>query len=519
MNTLRPFQEEDLRTIAANRFRALVANAPGTGKTILCLAAIQRNPGLLPAVIVCPASVVHNWAKEARLWTPGVLIHLIEDTTTPIPKRCDLYILSWSLLALRWQALRRCQPRLLIGDEIHFAKNEDALRTQAMASLCATTPHLLLLSGTPIINETEELDAIHTLFGAHKPVMIRRLLEDVAKDIPPKTRAIVSIELPPKVAARYRSAAEDFAAWLERELAQRMEQGEAEDAAARALAAEALIKIGYLRRILAVGKVFAASDLTARLVRTGEPVVLFAEHKAVISRLCKCLRDQRIPYVLIDGSTSQTARHQAVERFQANKVPVFIGSKAAKEGLTLTAARHLIFVERYWTAAEEEQGEDRIRRIGQTHPTKIWFLHAPGTVDDRISAIIERKRRLVHNAIGSASIAETPEATVEALITTWSKHVGAPLPEVAKLGLTDALPPLPRNVDTLRIQFHGSRWTAAAALTWCRMLGYTPQGSTRTADGFAFQIQPATCFLPGQFTAFRVAHDVTLYVGKRKATR
>jgi len=521
MNILRPFQQEDLDTLTANGYRALIANAPGTGKTILCLSAIMRNPDkLLPAIIICPASVVRNWRKEARDWAPGMRVHLVEDTTSPLPKRqYDIYVLSWALLATRWQELALKHPQLIIGDEIHFAKNEDALRTQAMSSLCARSPHLLLLSGTPIINDTDELDSINGLFGAKRPVMIRRLLEDVAKDIPEKTRARVSVELPSRVAARYTSAAEDFAAWLEKEMAQRMSRGEAEDAAARALAAEALVKIGYLRRILAIGKVYAAADFTARLVRAGEPVVLFAEHQAVIRRLEKCLRKQRIPFVTIDGSTSSKARHQAVIDFQRNKIPVFIGSKAAKEGLTLTAARHLIFVERYWTAAEEEQGEDRIRRIGQKHPTKIWFLHVPQTVDDRISAIIDRKRRIVRQAIGAAVVAETPEATVAALLAEWSSHAGAPLMETTELGLTEPLPPLPKAREVYVIRFREKRWTPEGALKWCKMLGFRPQRSTPTKTGFEFTIQPADQFVPGTFKLFRVAQDIAMYMGDRVDTR
>lgn len=516
---LRPFQQEDLDTLTANGYRALIANAPGTGKTILVLSCLSRDAHkLLPAIIVCPASVTHNWRKEAKTWVPGLRCHVVDDTTTPIRKGVhDIIILSWSLMPARWKELLSLRPQLIVGDEIHYAKNEQALRTQAMYALCSQTQHLLLLSGTPIINETEELDSINSLFGKKQPVMVRRLLEDVAKDIPPKSRATVNIELPPRIAARYKSAADDFAAWLEREMESRLSQGEVDAAVTRALAAEALIKIGYLRRILALGKVYAAADFAVRLIRSGEPVVLFAEHQAVISRLLRCFRRQRISCVRIDGGTPPQDRFRAVEAFQKNKVPVFIGSKAAKEGITLTTARHLIFVERYWTAAEEEQAEDRIRRIGQQYPTKIWFLHAPGTVDDRISAIIERKRRIVRRAIGSADIAETPESVVEEMLSKWSEHVGAPLHEVLELGLTAPLPPLPHPSDVYQIRFRGNRWLPAVALQWCRMLGYRPTKTMPLSDGFCFTIQPANTFAPSSFRLFRVAQDVAMYTGTRRS--
>ena len=515
---LRPFQQEDLDTLTENDYRALVANAPGTGKTILVLSCLSRDAfRLLPAIVVCPASVTHNWKKEARTWVPGLRCHVVDDTTTPIKHDAyDIIILSWSLLPSRWKELLRLKPQLIVGDEIHYAKNEDALRTQAIHTLCTHTKHLLLLSGTPIINDTEELDTINGLFGKKPPIMVRRLLEDVAKDIPPKSRAIVNIELPPRIAARYKSAAHDFSAWLEREMESRLKQGNVDAAVTRALAAEALIKIGYLRRILALGKVYAAADFAVRLIRSGEPVVLFAEHQAVISRLLRCFRRQRISCVRIDGGTPPKERFKCVDSFQRNTIPVFIGSKAAKEGITLTAARHMIFVERYWTSAEEEQAEDRIRRIGQKYPTKIWFMHAPGTVDDRISAIIERKRRIVRNAIGSASIEETPEELVRELLLKWSEHVGAPLAEVVELGLTAPLPPLPAPSDVFQIRFFEPRWQPSVALQWCKMLGYTPTKTTRLSDGFSFTVQSPDKFVSGTFRLFRVAQDVSMYTGKRR---
>ena len=310
MLQLRDFQREDVDFIAQSGFRCLIANAPGTGKTIVCLSCIRLAPmRLLPTLIVCPASVVRNWRKEARKWVPGVKTHLVEDTNTPLDESCDMYIISWALLAERWEELARLRPQLIIGDEIHFAKNEDALRTQAMSSLCARTPHLLLLSGTPIINEESELESIYNLFGTKRPPMIRRLLEDVAPDIPAKMRARLNVDLPEAIAARYRHANEDFEAWLEKEMHDRMEAGEAEDAAARAMAAAALVKIGYLRRILAVGKVYAAADFAARVVRAGEQLVLFAEHQNVIKKLQRCLRKQGIRFVnLLQGPTARGRR-------------------------------------------------------------------------------------------------------------------------------------------------------------------------------------------------------------------
>jgi len=518
---LRAFQKEDVQFIRESGYRVLIANAPGTGKTVECLAAIAGDrKRLSPVVVVCPASVVTHWRREARKWCPGAKVCTVTDMSTPLPRRrASIYIISWSLLSQRYMELLGKRPSLLIADECHFAKSPDALRSQSLWALAKRTPHLLLLTGTPLINRRSELVTLQRMFGSADPPMIRRLLEDVATDIPPKTRSTLHISLRPKDAARYRRAESDFAAWLEAELNKRLSAGEAEATAHRALAAESLVKVGYLRRILGESKVHAAADWAGRAVRLGEPVVLFCEHREVVRRIQVLLRRQRIGFVTVEGATPRAARQRAIDSFQAGKVPVFIGSKAAKEGITLHRARHLLFVERYFTSAEEEQAEDRIRRIGQKNPTTIWFLHALGTIDDRLSRIIESKRRLIRDAIGSADIVESEASTVVDLISAWSEHIELPTGEVTELGLGPSLDPLPSPTDVCSLLFDGSRWTVKSARAWARMNGYHA-GKTHSAGGMVkvSNHNPAH-FHSGSFSPVRLSSDIQAVMGKRKPRR
>jgi hypothetical protein len=262
-------------------------------------------------------------------------------------------------------------------------------------------------------------------------------------------------------------------------------------------------------------KVYAALDWIARAVRIGEPVVVFVEHQEVLSRIVDGLRRQRVRHVVVEGSTTSKQRQEAIDAFQRNEYPVFIGTKAAKEGITLTAARHLIFVERFFTAADEEQAEDRIRRIGQKHPTTIWFLHALGTVDDRLNTIVESKRFLVREAIGSADIAETPTGNVEALIRSWSKAVVDESVEVSDLGQGSPLDPLPSPSVTHGVVFYGDRWKADTAIAWCRMHGYQPFKKVDLGDRFKLVVHPAEVFRKTQFEAVKVCQDIRIITGTR----
>ena len=523
---LRPFQKEDVLFIRKNNYNVLVANAPGTGKTIECLACIALDrEKLCPVIIVCPSSVAWNWHSEARKWCKWAKIHVVEGRKGRIPKGCHIYIISWSLLANRGVELLRRKPKFLIADEAHMAKNMEAMRSRALYGIAKRVNHVLLLTGTPLINSPSELENLKSLFGKPNPPMIRRLLSEVAPDIPPKERSSLPVYLPPSVAREYRHAVEEFADWLEKALSAKMDAGAAETAARRALAAEALVKIGYLRRIVGYGKVNAAVDFAARAIRIGEPVVFFAEHSDVIRRLSQLLKKQNLRHVALVGSTNKKERQRMIKDFQAGKIPIFIGSRAASTGITLHKARHLVFIERYWSSADEEQSEDRIRRIGQKFPTRIWFLHAHGTVDDRIDAIIRRKRRIVRDAIGSEDIAETPEKAVVEMMADWSKQVSAPVAGNGDsyLGLVKRLPPMPKPNEACQVVFKGKRWDRELVECWGRMNGYHIKKLSREANGWRAHINPSTTFNPGSFTTFKVSNEIKIVKGipyqKRKRTR
>ena len=524
---LRPFQQEDVGHVEAAGFRALIANAPGTGKTSEALSCLNRgHETLLPALVVCPASVVTNWQREARMWTPWMKTTVIEGESGPIRAGRHLYICSWAILAARQDQFAAMNFRTIIADECHFVLHEESQRSQALSYLIEKATGRLLLSGTPIIADERDLQTLYRYLGTEKPLLIRRLIEDVAPEIPLKTRAYIPVSLPPKSLAEYQKAEADFAEWLGNEIQRKVEEiggdpDEAEGIAEQALAAEALVKIGYLRRILAAGKVSAAVDWTARAVRLGEPVLIFAEHKLVIEKLCRGLRKARVRYVCIDGSASRRERQLAIDAFQAGEIPVFIGSKAAKEGITLTRARNVLFVERWWTAAEEEQAEDRARRIGQLYPVKVWFLHVAGSVDDRIAEIVEKKRHAVRKAIGARTIEETEAGAVQSLLRAWAKGAGlsGPVgPSAPLLGHgAPRLSPLPSPRETCALLFRGSRWASPeGAIQWAKMNGYATARVDAIPGGWRVVNRPASMFEAGTFAKQVLSADIVAVTGFRR---
>ena len=192
---LKDFQKEDVLRIREADYNALNANAPGTGKTIETLACIAIDRAKLnPAIIVCPSSVVDNWKKEAKKWLRGIKVHIIKDRSTPLPKvKKDIYIISWSLIVDRARDLLRIRPQFIVADEAHYAKNAEATRSQILYGIALRTPHRLMLTGTPLVNNADEFVNIKELFPGGNPLIVRRLLEDVCPDIPPKQRALLPI--------------------------------------------------------------------------------------------------------------------------------------------------------------------------------------------------------------------------------------------------------------------------------------------------------------------------------------
>ena len=472
---------------------------------------------LCPAVIVSPASVVGHWEREIQKWIKWASFHVIRDRSTPLPKRRKhIYIISWSLLTDRALELLRVRPKLIVADEAHMAKNDEAARSQVLYGLARRIPHKLLLSGTPLINRIEELESLKTIFPGKSPVIVRRLLEEVAKDIPPKTRAFLPVELPKKSQREYVKAQNDFADWLTVQLEKRFETADAANAHRRAMAAEALVKIGYLRRIAGKGKTNAAVDWAARAVRIGEPVVIFCEHTATIDRISDSLHKQNLRHVRLYGKTPKKRRTALVDSFQKGEVPIFLGSKAASTGITLHRARHLCFVEYYWTSAEMDQAEDRIRRIGQRYPTKIWYLHAVDTVDDRISRIIHNKRRLIDDAIGLEDIRDTPEAAVKQIIETWSETCEVPMRgDITQLGLGKPLPPLPKARDVSQIFFAGERWNKSSVRAWAEMNGYKASKIRFDSVFWRISIHSQRLFVPQSFRTYSVSKEIKIIVGVR----
>ena len=473
--SLRPTQVEGIRFLRENNYNAIIADSMGTGKTAQALCAIAQNPkNLFPCLVVCPSSVVWNWRREAYFWVrSNVRVHVIEGMQDSLPREIPHFtIVSWDLLHYRIEDISKISFRSLVADEAHYAKNPQSLRTQALMSL--DVPHKILMTGTPLINEKSELDTLKMIIGTSDPPMIRRLLEEVAPDVPPKTRIMLPVEPDPQLREEYKEASKDFEHWIESYLNKvyGAQKHIVQEKMESAISQENLTKLSYLRRIVGRAKVPACTHWAYKMTRSGKAVVIFGEHQDVLDLLCDGLRKMKVGHVRIDGSSGRAERQLAIDNFQRGSIDCFIGSRAAIEGITLTRASHLCFLERFYTPAAEEQAEDRIRRIGQTKPTTMLYMSLQGTIDERIYEIVERKRKIIQKHIGTETIEER-EITDE--YGFW-KNV-KPLQKLAKRlkdhpAVSAPLPKLPDPKYVRGILFGVASWSIPQILKGIRSKGF-----------------------------------------------
>ncbi len=422
-HSLFPYQRAGAEYLAKTK-RALLGDEPGLGKTLQVLAVIEHEKAA-PALIICPASAVAVWESEIAHWMPGIKVTVAPEA--PRPGSRSIHVTSYGRAARDHERLSQIPWALIAADEAHNLKNRDAQRTQRICGgmnrktgeqfhgLLQKAPLRFLLSGTPVPNRPVELiqpligiDRLKDLggFGVYASrycgwvqgvpgsingavmenlgelhhrlratCMVRRLKADVMKDLPPKFTDHVPMALANP--ARYKAAARDVFAFLDTEPNE----------------AEALVQLTTLRRVAAEEKVKAAIEWIENFTESDEKLVVMGWHHEPLEAIHKAFPGS----VILLGGASPEERKEAVRRFQNDEnCKLFVGSQAAYEAVTLTAASHLAFIELPWKPGQVDQASDRIHRIGQTAEQVTYhYLLAQGTIDHDIAALIDHKRRVI----------------------------------------------------------------------------------------------------------------------------
>jgi SWI/SNF-related matrix-associated actin-dependent regulator 1 of chromatin subfamily A len=410
--TLQPFQWAGVR-YALDVRRTFLADEQGLGKTVEALATLEADDAY-PAVVICPASLKLNWERETKRWLPHREVCVVEGRS-PVPHTGEITILNYEIVAAHREELARLHPKALVVDESHYAKNPQAKRTQAVRRLAGTLDDSALrlaLTGTPVLNHADELISQLRVIGRledfgsgarfsrqfqgplteerlhwhlRRRCFVRRLKSEVLPQLPPKRRVVVPVALDNK--REYRLAEEDVIAWLRE---QPLDLGELNARIAATLRAERLAQLTTLQRLAARGKLSAALQWIADFLESGEPLVVFARHVDVQRAVLERFPDAA--HLL--GADAIGERDEAVRAFQRPDGPQLIvaATRVAAQGITLTRASNVAFLELEWTPAMHDQAEDRTHRIGQRDAVTAWYLLAADTIDETMARLVEAKR-------------------------------------------------------------------------------------------------------------------------------
>jgi superfamily II DNA or RNA helicase len=427
---LRPYQRRGADWLAWLRsvgMGGILADDMGLGKTVQCLAAIEA-----PALVVCPTSVLANWAAEAGRFRPDLSVATYHGPERQLP-RGGLTLTTYAILRLDREILTGCAWRTVVLDEAQAIKNPESQTAAAARAL--TAEQRLCLTGTPVENRLEELWSALTfcnpgLLGSRRafqdrfagpieagrreprealrrrirPFVLRRLKRDVAAELPPRT----------EVVRRCTLTAE------ERELYQSVRTLSRRDAAEMLGGGRTLQVLEVLLRMrqaschagLLPGKEAPSSskvellvELLEEVVAEGHRALVFSQWTSLLDLVEPHLRASGWSFCRLDGATRDRAG--VVARFQApDGPPVFLLSlKAGGSGLNLTAADYVFLLDPWWNPAVEDQATDRAHRIGQARPVVSVRLVAEDTVEERILSLQARKRDLAAAALDDAAVA------------------------------------------------------------------------------------------------------------------
>jgi superfamily II DNA or RNA helicase len=418
---------------------AVLADDMGLGKTIQALCVLSGR-----TLVVCPRSVIHNWAKEIERFRPDLRVSLYHGSSRTLTD-ADVTLTTYATLRNDVDALADVEWSCVVLDEAQAIKNPDSQVARAAYELRAA--FRLSLSGTPIENRLDELwsqmhfsnrgllggrrdfveryerpmlagDAAVTerLRRRIRPFVLRRLKREVATELPPRTDAILYCELD----AEERRIYDAVRLAARADVVRQISEGTSIMAMFEALLRlrQAACHAGLLPGSHAEtsSKVEALCDALEDAVADGHKALVFSQWTSLLDRVEPQLASRTIAFTRLDGSTRD--RGAVVDKFQDPAGPpvLLISLKAGGTGLNLTAADHVFLLDPWWNPAVEEQAADRAHRIGQDRPVMVYRLVAKDTVEERVLDLQRRKRQIADAALAGAEQAGSAGVTREDLL-------------------------------------------------------------------------------------------------------
>jgi SWI/SNF-related matrix-associated actin-dependent regulator 1 of chromatin subfamily A len=450
---LMPYQREGVEFGERANLRILLGDDPGLGKTVQALLMLDRNfAQATPCLIVCPPGIVTHWERFVKAWLqtdkynvdkPHKTIYVHKGLNLPLPDDYPITIIGNNLLSGQFtmQSIHENGYKMVILDECHHFKSDKAERTKAMIKIAATVPHIVAMSGTPIMNRVDEyFPVLHMLKPEHWPTkqalnniceknargvamqirteyrqwffertknyVIRRKKSDHLKGLPKFTRIPFFLDPESMDAKRAKMFAQSY-----NYLADQLEEALSQNDHGNILGI-----LSTMRRITGEAKAISAADYAVDILDSDEEekskLIIGVHHKTtadLIGRFLNKIADERkddtLRPLFMNSSQNATEKDAVQNEFGASNKRILVASILAcaegRDGMQRFCNQMLV-VEREWNPEKEKQFEDRLNRYGQENPVQCIQYMMLRTVDEWFHELVELKRQIVTSALDAA---------------------------------------------------------------------------------------------------------------------
>lgn len=435
---LRSYQETGilfLERLKEAGLGALLADDMGLGKTLQALSVLEPQ-----SLVVVPTSLISNWQEEARKFRPDLEVSLYHGPKRELMLQ-TVVITTYGILRSDIDVLSKSTWNVVVLDESQNIKNPQS--QTAIAACKVPSKFKLALSGTPIENRLEELwSQFHFILPGYlssltrfkkltrnmkflenlkqqvSPFLLRRLKEDVAKDLPPREEFVQFVDFSEEEKKTYSS----YLNAGRKEVVEKLDSG--------ASVMDVLPLITKLRQISCEprlcgietdqlsSKTQVIVDRARDIHQSDHKVLIFSQWTQYLDIIGAQLQTDEVPYFRIDGSTKASDRQQMVQKFQSDEgTRVFLLSlKAGGVGLNITAADYVLIADPWWNPAVEKQAQDRAHRIGQTRTVFVNKLITKNSIEEGILKLQKRKAKLSDELIEVQELSEAGTLTAEDIL-------------------------------------------------------------------------------------------------------
>jgi SNF2 family DNA or RNA helicase len=411
LKLLRTYQIEGVDWLVKNQ-RGIIADDMGLGKTLQVIKALQilMEKDLVKSVlIVCPLSLIQNWEDELKKWAPEITFSrfLSNSTNMEIIKSAsnsDVLITNYENLRSGTDLLQEIGFDILVADEVHKVRKFTSQISKSFMQL--KTPRFWAMTGTPIENNIEDILNLSEfvapgLFSAEdkkrspliikeeiRPYILRRIKSQVLHELPEVIEKDIPVKLTNLQLDEYKKLLNSRQKIIEKK-------------------GSHFSVLTQMRAVCDGGenfdenaKVLRAAELIENILLKNEKVIVFSYYVTPLKSLEQLLQTRKISFTTILGEDNVEEREENIKNFKNLDIDILLASsRVASEGLNLTEANNVIFLNRWWNPSSNNQARDRVNRLGQKKIVYIYNLYCIDTVEQRLLEILESKNELYEKMV------------------------------------------------------------------------------------------------------------------------